>query len=574
MAELMKTERRVTNTGLVGSSRATTETAAFAAPRPLARRRASLLWRRLLHPLTGICAVQAGLSLTLIWSNTAFIDEAEYLWGGHLEISHWLHGTALPPTLARTFSGSPIIYPPLGALADSLGGLAGARILSLICMLAATGFLYLVARRLLGSTAAVISCAVWAISEPAIRLGAFATYDALSVLMMAISVWLAVQAGFRRRRGEFVAAAAASLALANATAYSTIVIDPVVIAVVFVAWLSTIGARQARFCAAWLCGAGAMFFLLVMSMSRSWSGFIFTIVLRGGSGGFIDGSSTASTILASVWSYSGPCVVLAAIGTVIALSAESGYRRTLLVLAGSAIVVIPAAQLYDSTDVSLDKHLAYGIWFAAIAAGYGCNKLLQSLNIRRLTPAVSCCTLALAYLAADSWKAAWYKQHSWSNSSSFVTAIEQAATRTSGLIYTSSENYVAMYYASQGRNWTRWNRTDLSLDPRGVPTGRLSAYYSKILSKGNYGVIALLYTTTIKRLPAGLLLSTSPNVAPQQMLDVIASDTGSANSSVRGLPALTLCLERDPAYRLAVGGPSSSITIRGEFAIWERTSET
>jgi hypothetical protein len=58
------------------------------------------------------------------------------------------------------------------------------------------------------------------------------------------------------------------------------------------------------------------------------------------------------------------------------------------------------------------------------------------------------------------------------------------------------------------------------------------------------------------------------------MLDVIASDTGSANSSVRGLPALTLCLERDPAYRLAVGGPSSSITIRGEFAIWERTSET
>jgi hypothetical protein len=511
--------------------------------------------------------------LTLIWSNTAFSDEAEYLWGGHLEISHWLHGTPLPPTLARTFSGSPIIYPPLGALADSLGGLAAARILSLICMLAATIFLYLVARRLLGSTAAILSCAVWAISEPAIRLGAFATYDALSILMMATSVWLAVEAGFRRRRGEFVAAAAASLALANVTAYSTIVIDPIVIAVAFVVWLPAIGERQARFCAAWLSGACAMFYLLVMSVSRSWSGLIFTIVLRGRAGGFVDGGSTASTILASVWSYSGPSIVLAAIGAVIAFSAESGYRRMLLVLAGSAIVVIPAAQLYNSTDVSLDKHLAYGIWFAALAAGYGCNKLLQSLNIRRLTPAVLCCGLVLAYPAADSWKAAWYKQHSWSNSSSFVTAIEAAATRTNGLIYTSSENYVAMYYASQGRNWARWNRTELSLDPPDIPTTGLSAYYSKILSRGNYGVIALLYTTTIKRLPAGLLLSTSGNVAPQQMLDVIASDTGSTNNSVRGLPALTLCLERDPAYRLAVGGPSSSITIRGEFAIWERKSE-
>ena len=72
-------------------------------------------------------------------------------------------------------SGSPVIYPPLGALADSIGGLAGARILSLVFMLGATVLLYLTVSRLFGRTAAVVAAALWALSEPAIRL-AFATY--------------------------------------------------------------------------------------------------------------------------------------------------------------------------------------------------------------------------------------------------------------------------------------------------------------------------------------------------------------------------------------------------------------
>ena len=53
----------------------------------------------------------------------------------------------------RFFSGSPVIYPPLGALADSIGGLAGARILSLPLCSAATVLLYLTASRLIGRRA-------------------------------------------------------------------------------------------------------------------------------------------------------------------------------------------------------------------------------------------------------------------------------------------------------------------------------------------------------------------------------------------------------------------------------------
>ena len=87
--------------------------------------------------LLAVLIVQAALSLRLVRADTAFEDEATYLWAGHLEWAHVLHGTPLPQFPAY-FSGAPVLYPPIGALADSVGGLTGARILSLIFMLGAT----------------------------------------------------------------------------------------------------------------------------------------------------------------------------------------------------------------------------------------------------------------------------------------------------------------------------------------------------------------------------------------------------------------------------------------------------
>ena len=103
-------------------------------------------------PLAAILVVQAVLSLRLVHADTAFQDEAAYLWAGHLEWAHWLHGTAIPPFPAY-FSGAPVLYPPLGALADHAGGLAAARILSLVFMLGATAFLAATGTRLFGRRA-------------------------------------------------------------------------------------------------------------------------------------------------------------------------------------------------------------------------------------------------------------------------------------------------------------------------------------------------------------------------------------------------------------------------------------
>ena len=89
--------------------------------------------------LLAILCLQAVMSLRL--HNTAFEDEATYLYAGHMELEHILHGSALQGDYASYFSGSPVLYPVLGAAVDQIGGLALARALSLVEMLATTALL-------------------------------------------------------------------------------------------------------------------------------------------------------------------------------------------------------------------------------------------------------------------------------------------------------------------------------------------------------------------------------------------------------------------------------------------------
>ena len=133
-------------------------------------------------------------------------------------------------------------YPPIGALADSIGGLAGARILSLSFMLGATILLCWTASRLIGRTGALFAAALWALSEPAMRL-AFATYDPCRILdrLGGVAHRASRLPSPSRRvhpRGRV------ALAVANLTAYPGIVIDPLVIAFASLAWLPACGGKN------------------------------------------------------------------------------------------------------------------------------------------------------------------------------------------------------------------------------------------------------------------------------------------------------------------------------------------
>lgn len=515
------------------------------------------------HPLALICAVQVALSLSLVWSNTAYIDEADYLWVGRLEIAHWLHGVPWPSAYAdRLFSGAPIVYPPLGAVVDGIGGLVGARIVSLCFMLGATTLLYFTASRLIGRRGATISAALWALSEPAIRL-TFATFDPLSVFLMTVSAWLIVQSGYRRYRGAFVLAAAAALATANVTAYSGIVIDPVVIAFAFLVWLPDMRVWRSLLYTILLAAASAIFFALLITASHSWSGLLFTVIARN-----VADHQGIVTIISDSWGYAGMLMILAIIGIVTACSAENWRRASLLTLLGLAIFVVPAAQIHDQTAWSLDKHLAYGIWFAAIAAGYGCDRLIHLLPGTSLRLLAICSAIAIVFVGVNGWQSAWARYHSWPNSQDFISALRIAMIQKQDRIYVPGhEANIAEYYTMQGRYWMRWSAS-LSLNPSRLPRKAWGSYYSAQLRTGKYTLIALFYSTTFSSapdLPGSVLLHPQDSPTNRKLLGLVGDNSGEP-----GLPALTLALEEDHQYQRAAMGPYDSAHDNGVFVIWQK----
>ncbi len=522
--------------------------------------------RSLPYILWAICSLQAALSLSLVWSNSAYGDEAEYLWIGRLVWRHWLHGAPLPP-VASHLSGATLVYPPIGALASSLGGLAAARILSLIFMLGATVLLYLVASRLIGRTGALVAACLWATTEPAIRL-AFATFDPLAVLLTALSVWFIVQAGGSRRRGEFVAGAALALALANVTAFASVVIDPVVIAFAFFAWRSLMSRAKAASAAAWLAAGFAIFLGLALTATHSWLA-VATIIHQP-----IDHGPVLPQ-LTTIWQHSGLVIVAAILGVV--TGRGSRKRQAGLVVLGLAAIVVPAAQLADRTTWSLDAHLAYGIWFAAIAGGYGATALLRRLPDGRSWAAALCCAAALAYPAVTCWQSAWSVYHSWADARSFASAFAPVARDTTGILDVPGQQYIAEYYEPAGTDWQRWNSLALSLDPPSVyhsiaPSG-WPAFYEGGLANGKYSAVVLFFATssdaTAQRAEARIQ-SGDPAADYASLMHLHGLTAGQP-----GIGDLTTALFDDRTYRLVAVGPYDMGTLFGNreyglFAIWRK----
>jgi hypothetical protein len=336
-------------------------------------------------PLLAVLGVQAALSASMVWVRTAFGDEALYLTAGHLDWSHWLHGTQIP-VYQTWFSGAPVIYPPIGAIADSLGGLTAARLLSLVFMLGVTAFLWGTAARLLeDKRAAFFAAAVFAAVAPTLHLGSYATYDALALLLVAAATWCATGVLNGEHAVRWMIAAGILLALANATKYATALYDPTVICVAFLIWWQDAGWRVALRRTGLLAGTTAA--VLAVLLALGGPGYLTGI--RTTTTGRAHGADAASLIFADAWSWSA-VVVVPAVAAVVVCAVRRRWRQTLLlaVLALSALLA-PANQARIQDVTSLNKHVDFGAWFAAIAAGY----LLSSLTRRRVALAVSLAAL-------------------------------------------------------------------------------------------------------------------------------------------------------------------------------------
>ena len=266
--------------------------------------------------------MQAALSLRLAWSNTAFMDEALYLWAGHLEVAHLLYGAVIP-AFPTYFSGAPVIYPVLGAIADAYGGLALARLLSLAFMLGSTALLYSVTGRLFGRRAAIGAAAVFAVLGPVQVLGAFATFDAMSVFLLALAAWLVIQA--QRPYGELLLVAGGlAMALADAAKYASALWNPVII-VLAALTAGQRGVLRPAMRAARLTGylLGALALALFRFGGPAYiHGVLFTTLLRQAGGT----SASALAIMQDSFNWVGLVFVLAAIGLGISFTEDIRTR--------------------------------------------------------------------------------------------------------------------------------------------------------------------------------------------------------------------------------------------------------
>jgi hypothetical protein len=444
-------------------------------------------WQRLggSWPLAAILAVQALLSLRLVRADTAFEDEATYLWAGHLEWGHLLHGTPLPP-FPSYFSGSPVIYPPLGALADSVGGLTAARILSLVFMLGATVVLWSTTNRLHGQRAAFFATALFAVLGPTLHLGAFATYDAMGLFLIALAAWLVVKAGDRPDATVWMLAAGVTLAVANATSYSSALFDPIVVLLALVIAFPKPGGRLAAGRALSLLAIVALLITLglLIGGSRYLHGVEQTTLARAG------GTDSALSVLGSSWSWTA-VIVVAALGGVIAswVIRPRGAQTWRLTLMAAAALLVPLEQASLHTTDSLNKHVDLGAWFAAIAAGYAIDKFVAAApvgNMRAITGGA--CVIALSFPASLGADQSQAFSTSWPNSSAFIALLRPLVDHDTGHFLVEDPS-IAEYYLHVGSSWTQWSSTRNIIGPGGIPTGGPSDK-AGIVGPGNAGIFA------------------------------------------------------------------------------------
>jgi Dolichyl-phosphate-mannose-protein mannosyltransferase len=446
------------------------------------------LWRFVPNwwPLVAVLAVQAGFSLRLVRADTAFQDEATYLWAGHLEWANWLHGTPLPPFSAY-FSGAPVFYPPIGAIADSIGGLTGARILSLVFMLGATTLLYSATGRLYGRRAAFFAAALFAISGPTLHLGSFATYDALSVFLVALATWFVISADDEGDATGRMVAAGVVLALANIAAYSSLLFDPVVALLVLLTALPRPGGKVV---------ARRLALLLIVLVTLLLAG----LLIGGGSylGGFerttlsrASGAASPLTVLADSWSWTGLIVVLAVCGIVISLVNRRGRASAwLLVILAVAAILGPLEQANLHTAASLNKHVGLGAWFAAIAAGYAVDWFVAAAPAgqnRVLT--CGACVLALAFPISVGASQSHAFATSWPNATSFIAIMGPTVSQNAGHLLVEDPT-IAEFYLPQGSQWQRWSSTRNIILPSGGSTGGPSPS-AGVVGPGNAGTFAI-----------------------------------------------------------------------------------
>jgi hypothetical protein len=326
---------------------------------------------RLALPL--VLLLQTIVSLIAL-HNTAFQDEAVYLLAGRQIILSWMGRVSYVEPYGLYFSGYPSFYPVIGGMLDFLGGLEAARMFSLLCMLIVTTCVYFLTIQLFGRKSALIAALLFACEGSVLFLGRLATYDALCLCLLALALLLALRAG-KAASAQSALALGPLLVLVVAAKYAGLLFVPTVLALL--AWWSWQHKGREEMCVR----LGIALFSLAVSGIIAFlnmdkqvlTGLSFTTTNRVS---FI--KAPPIVVIQHIAGMEGIFFGLALLGLLFC-----GRQRLAggLLLFGSALLV-PLYHTYIGEMVSLDKHLAFCMFFLAPLAGLTIVSLVGLLQKR------------------------------------------------------------------------------------------------------------------------------------------------------------------------------------------------
>ncbi len=483
--------------------------------------------------LLGILLMQAVLSLRL--RNTAFQDEAQYLYAGRLEIAHLFHGAPLPINFASYFSGAPVLYPVLGAAANDVGGLAAARTVSLLEMLATTALLFAISRRLFNERVAVCASLLFSVTASITFLGNFATFDASSLFLLALSSWIMVRTAASRWPLFLLAAPVAALAVA--TKYAALLFVPTIAVLpVLTAWPYH---RRRVFAYPVIFGV-AVAALLYGALRLG--GHSYIAALQQTTTSRTQGDTPVRQIGWQFIKWGGLQFGVAVLGATayawrprtdldeqIAPAGSRLRRITLgLVLVGTALLA-PAYQAHIHTDVSFHKHIGFGLFFAAPMAGVGLARIIGD-HFRR--PQLGIAVWGVALFLGMTQASVLF--NGWGNSTSLIKVLARELKPDARYLVEVPE--VPVYYLEgrPGAQATEFYSTLVIyyVDPKGqILTG--SAGFEAAITNDYFQVVAY-----------------EGNVMPG-VDNILASE-----------------LAKNPDYRLAAEVPDNTANHIGKYYVW------
>lgn len=471
-------------------------------------------------------------------NNTAFEDEALYLYSGHLELGHLLSGTPLQIDFSQYFTGSPVLYPVLGAIVDQVGGLTAARVVNLLFMLGTTTLLFMAAKRMFDERVALWAAALFSLSEATIFLGYFATYDAPSIFMFALAGWIVVRGA--KASWPIYPLAAFPAVLGAGTEYASVLYIPTVVVLSGLVALPYHG-RRALFrpvvltvvIAAMIGGA------LKLAGKSYVSGILNATTNR------IRGTTPATTLLTEGAKWGGLLFLVALVGACyyvgrpprpeegFAPAPQRGWRIVIaLVLVGGALIPL-VYQIHLLTDVSFQKHIGFGLLFAAPMAGFAMVRVIGA-HFSRLQLGIGLWAAALALGMSQTHT----MFHDWPNSGQLIATMRHYQQPNAKYLVEVDE--VPIYYL----------RGDADAEPSQF-TSTFSIDYQNKSGQVLTGIPG--YEAAVKDGYFQMIVydgSTTPAVAQ----------------------ALTTTLNSDSAYQLAAAIPESDAYGTSTYYVWVKKS--